>query len=98
MACGYLLGVTDDLAPFQRSSDPLLPTLTEMLAGVRMGDAQSAREAVKPMLGNAALFGVSLVDAGLADRVAQLFADMVAGPGAVRSTLEKTLWATKEAS
>ncbi len=92
----YLLGVTDSLAPFERSGDPLLPALTEMLAGVRMGEPQSAREAVQPMLGDATLWGVSLVEAGLADRVAQLFADMVAGPGAVRSTLGKVLWATKE--
>ena len=40
---------------------------------------------------NANLFGVSLVDAGLADKVTGMFKELLAGPGAVRATLKKYL-------
>lgn len=87
----YLLGVDDALAPFELSGDPELPALQAQLAGVTAGDPGSARGKLQPILSNAALFGVNLYEAGLAERVEALFAAMLAGPGAVRATLHDTL-------
>jgi len=96
----YLLGVDDRLAPMERSSDPLLDELTTQLASVRAGDPASLGEAagtggagdvLQPILSNAAIFGMSLYEAGLAARVAQYLRAMLRGPGAVRETLQSTL-------
>ena len=45
------------------------------------------REALRPVLSDAAVFGVDLFKAGLADRVTEYFTEMAAGPGMVRRTL-----------
>ena len=41
------------------------------------------------LLRNASIFGVDLVEAGLADKVCAYFTELTAGPGAVRATLHK---------
>ena len=45
------------------------------------------REALRPVLSDAAVFGVDLFKAGLADRVTEYFTEMAEGPGMVRRTL-----------
>ena len=52
---------------------------------------ESADGVLKPILENPVLFGVNLYEAGLAGKVEGLFAEMLAGPGAVRATLKKYL-------
>ena len=41
------------------------------------------------MLSNANLFGIDLYQAGLGERIEEMFLELSAGPGAVRRTLEK---------
>ena len=86
----YLLAVDDKGVAFQCSSDPMLETLQNQLASVKLGNPNSATEEVlQPILSNPALFGVSLYEAGLARKVTDYFKRMLAGPGAVRGTLEE---------
>ena len=62
------------------------------MAGFRRGTVPPAEEifaALEPLLRNRTVFGVDLVEAGLADRVVGYFAELIAGPGAVRATLRK---------
>ncbi len=89
----YLLGVDDAGKAMAVSPDPMLPMLTEALAGVTPGDPASADGRLDDILANANLFGVSLVEAGLKDKVAALFREELAGPGAVRATLARHLGA-----
>ncbi|SDN53611.1 mannitol dehydrogenase family protein [Acetanaerobacterium elongatum] len=84
----YLLGVDDELNPMTVSSDPLLNELQAALAGIEVGDPQSAEGKLDGILHNAALFGVDLFEAGLADRVQMLFECMLQGKGAVRALLK----------
>ena len=42
---------------------------------------------LRPVLSDAAIFGVDLFKAGLAERVTEYFTEMAAGPGMVRKTL-----------
>lgn len=84
--CRYLLGVDDEGKPFTLSPDPLLADLQAQLAGVSLGDKTSD---VRTILANAQIFGVSLEEAGLAGKIEGMFHEMLAGPGAVRSTIEK---------
>ena len=86
----YLLAVDDRGETFSCSSDPMLETLQSQLSSVKLGRPESASEAVlKPILSNPALFAVDLYEAGLADKVTEYLKKMLAGPGAVRATLEE---------
>ena len=46
---------------------------------------------LKDILSNPAVFGVNLYDAGLGEKVEFMFAELAAGPGAVRTALVKYL-------
>ncbi len=87
----YLLGVDDAGGAMAVSPDPMLDALREALSGIALGDPGSVGDRLDPILANAGLFGVDLADAGLDERVAGYFREMIAGPGAVRATLRKTL-------
>lgn len=88
--CRYLLAVDDEGKPFTPSPDPLLDTLQGHLQGVKLGaPAETARTAVKAILADAGIFGTDLYAAGLGDKIADMFGEMLAGPGAVRATLTK---------
>lgn len=87
--CRYLLGVDDKCEPMQVSSDPMLADLQKMLAGVKVGEPASVGSALQPILSNPALFAVDLYEAGLGGKVEGMFKELIAGPGAVRTTLQK---------
>ncbi len=91
----YLLAVDDTLAPFTPSADPLMETLTQALSGIRVGEPETARGKLEPILRNATLFGVDLAAVGLDTKVTALFAELIAGPGAVRATLRRHLHAAQ---
>lgn len=89
--CRYLLGVDDRGEEMPVSPDPMAPQLQDHLAGIRLGEPESCTEQLRPILSNAALFGVDLYAAGLGERTEEMFRSMLAGPGAVRSTLRRYL-------
>lgn len=86
--CRYLLGIDDAGQLFTLSPDPLLEVLQGYLAGTNLGDKTSS---VRMILQEEQLFGVQLYAIGLGDKIEGLFHEMLAGPGAVRATLEKYL-------
>lgn len=88
--CRYLTAVNDEGKPFTLSPDPLLESLQSSLNGAVLGDSDSASN-VRAILENEGLFGVNLYEAGLGGKIESMFHEMLAGPGAVRSTLEKHL-------
>lgn len=88
----YLMGVDDNGAEFTLSPDPLLETLRPYLADYKLGSpvtAEGVREKLTPVLSNEKIFGVNLIEAGMADLVCRYFVQLIAGPGAVRATLKK---------
>lgn len=87
--CRYLLGIDDKGQKFQLSSDPLMDNLQQDLQGVVFGKPETAAGALRPILSNAAIFGSDLYAAGVAPTVEAYFKELIAGPGAVRATLEK---------
>ena len=50
--------------------------------------AAALKNKLEGLLRNAAVFGVDLIDAGLADRVCENFSRLLTGPGAVRAALK----------
>lgn len=88
----YLLAVDDEGNPFEPSPDPLLDELQAHLADVSLGGSDiDIHGALQPILSNASIFGVNLYETPLGDRVEELFALLVAGKGAVRTTLDKEM-------
>ena len=86
----YLLAVDDEGKPFTCSSDPMLAVLQAQLEPVKLGAPETAtQEVLRPILSNPALFAVDLYEAGLAEKVTDYFKKLLAGPGAVRATLEE---------
>ncbi len=86
----YLLAIDDEGNPFTCSSDPMLENLQAQLSAVKLGQPETASdEVLRPILSNPALFAVDLYEAGLGEKVTDYLKRMLAGPGAVRKTLEE---------
>lgn len=84
----YLIGVDDEGNSFELSSDPLMDELQDLLEGIELGDEQAN---IKPLLEKESIFGLDLYAARLGEKIEGFFLEMLAGPGAVRKTLEKYL-------
>lgn len=87
--CRYLMAVDDNGEKFELSPDPMLESVCAYFENISLGDSGSFHEQLKPVLSNATIFGVDLYEAGLGEYVEALFAELVAGKGAVRATLKK---------
>ncbi len=85
----YLMAVDDNGKAFELSPDPMLDTVTPYVADVKLGSGEEALAGIEPLLHNAAIFGVDLYEAGLADLVKKYFMELIAGPGSIRATLIK---------
>ncbi len=84
----YLMAVDDEGKPFEPSPDPLLETAQAYVRDMKLGEKPD-RSKLEELLRNRTIFGVDLVEAGLADRVCGYFEELTAGVGAVRATLHK---------
>ena len=84
----YLMAVDDEGRTFEPSPDPLLETAQAYVKDMKLGETPDCSR-LEGLLRNKAIFGVDLIEAGLADRVCGYFAELTAGPGAVRATLHK---------
>ena len=71
------------------SPDHILERVTEHVSGIQFGKPETVADRSKPILSDREMFGVDLYEAGLGDRIEGYFREMVAGPGAVRTALEK---------
>lgn len=87
----YLLGVDDNGNAMQVSPDPMLPELQYVLSSLRLGEPEESDRVLDSILDNKNLFGVSLKEIGLAEKVTEMFKELMSGPGAVRETLMKYL-------
>ncbi len=88
----YLCAKDDALRPFELSPDPLLPALTPAFADLdltRRPPAAEVHQRLEPILSRADLFACNLYRAGLGQKIEGLFAELCAGPGAVRKTLDR---------
>ena len=59
------------------------------LRGITLGADAAKAVGVRAVLEDQAIFGVDLYAAGLGGTIEGMFTEMLAGPGAVRATLEK---------
>ena len=87
----YLLAVDDQGQPMLLSPDPMLEELQAKLSGIELGSKGPFEATLLPILANDRIFGVDLVAQGIAPLIISYFAELVAGPGAIRATLVKYL-------
>ena len=87
----YLLAVDDEGQEMSVSPDPLLEELQGKLAGVVWNDPASYKGQIRDILRNPVIFRSDLTQTPLADRIEEMFIELLAGAGAVRRTLQKYL-------
>ena len=86
------MAVEDSGKAFTLSDDPLLSTVCPYVKDFKLGDkitSEEAKERLAGILSNTAIFGVDLIENGIADLVCMYFAELISGEGAVRATLKK---------
>lgn len=85
----YLMAIDDNGNAFELSPDPLLDSVCPYVAGIKLGDDVDVKVVLESILKDKAIFGVDLYEVGLAERVCGYFKELIAGVGAVRTTLKK---------
>lgn len=84
----YMMAINDKGEAFELSPDPLIDTIQPCIKNLKLGGEADAG-ALRPILENDRIFGVNLYEAGMAAIVINYLQELIAGPGAVRATLEK---------
>ena len=87
----YLLAVDDAGKTYPLAPDPMAAELTEQLKSVQIGHPETYDGQLKPILANVNIWGVDLYAAGLGEKIEAIFREELAGPGAVRATLQHRL-------
>ncbi|NCB94555.1 MAG: mannitol dehydrogenase family protein [Clostridia bacterium] len=90
----YLMGIDDAGNTFMLSPDPLLETVTPYVSRYHLGDSLSDETLLNdltPLLSNKTIWGVDLIQTGLAPKVITDFQKLILGPGAIKSSLEDLL-------
>ncbi len=85
------MGLNDRGEEMALSPDPLLESLRPHFAPVRLGEPDRAKGVLRPILSDRGIFSVDLYEVGLGGKIEGYFAEMIAGPGAVRAALRKHL-------
>lgn len=89
--CRYLLGIDDNGEAFELSPDPMADELKCQLDGIVWGESSSYTGQLKNLLSNANIFGINLYEAGIGDKIEEMFVEEISGKGAIRETLKKYL-------
>lgn len=87
----YLLAVDDEGNKIELSPDPMIPELRKQLQSIEFGNPKTFFGQLKPILSNKNIFGVNLYEAGVGNKIENMFRDMLASQGAVRAVLKKYL-------
>ena len=87
----YLLAIDDEGNAFELSPDPLNEEMTERLREIVIGEPESLKEQLRPILSNTNIFEIDLYKAGLGRKIEAMFRDQIAGKGAVREAVRKYL-------
>lgn len=87
----YMMAVDDKGDVFELSPDPMTPEIKEALKDITLGceDYEKIENVLGEIFKNKKIFAADLYEAGLADKIVNMFTEMIKGPGAVRATLEK---------
>ena len=85
----YLMAVDDEGKSFEPSPDPLLEDSRKYVEGFALDGSEKDLSQLDALLANDKIFGVNLIEIGMAPLVKDYFSELSSGKGAVRRTLEK---------
>lgn len=85
----YMLGIDDEGEKYELAPDPMNEEIQEQLKDIEIGHPESLKDQLKPILSNERLFYIDLYKAGLGDKIENMFREMIAGKGTVRTTIRK---------
>ena len=85
----YMLGVDYEGQKYELAPDPMNEEIQEQLKDIVIGKPETFTEQLKPILSNERLFFVDLYTTGVAEKIEEMFREMIAGKGAVRATIHK---------
>ena len=85
----YMLGVDDNGKKYELAPDPMNEEIQEQLKDIVVGQPETFKDQLKPILSNERLFFINLYQAGVGEKIETMFKEMIAGPGAVRATIHK---------
>lgn len=85
----YMLGVDDEGQKYELAPDPMNEEIQEQLKDIVIGKPETFTEQLKPILSNERLLFVDLYTTGVAEKIEEMFREMIAGKGAVRATIHK---------
>ena len=83
----YLMGIDDAGNEMPISSDPRVEGLQQAMKGIEFGHPETVKKQLKSILNDPSLFAVDLYEAGLGERIEELFKEMITGVGAVDRVL-----------
>ena len=89
-ARGTVKALDDRGEPFEPSPDPLLETAQQYVSDMKLGEKPDCAK-LEGLLRNETIFGLDLMEAGLAEKVCSYFTELTAGTGAVRATLHRAV-------
>lgn len=87
----YLLSVDDKGNTYELAPDPMAAEMQERLADIVIGDPSTLKDQLKWILSNENVFFINLYEAGIGELIEEIFREEIAGPGAVRATVQKYL-------
>ena len=87
----YLLGVDDNGSSYELAPDPMAEEMQKKLSTIVIGEPSSLTDQLKWILSNENVFFINLHKAGIGTLIEEIFREEIAGPGAVRATVQKYL-------
>ena len=85
----YMLAVDDEGKKYELAPDPMNEEIQEQLKDIVIGQPETFKDQLKPILSNERLFFTDLYKDGSGEKIETMFREMIAGPGAVKATVHK---------
>ena len=85
----YMLATDDQGNTYELAPDPMNVEIPEMLKDVVIGQPDSLKDQLRPILSNERIFFTDLYKAGIGEKIEGMFREMIAGKGAVAATVHK---------
>ena len=89
----YMLAVDDAGKKYELAPDPMNEEIQEQLKDIVLGQPETFTDQLRPILSNERLFFIDLYKAGVGEKVENMFREMIAGPGAIKATIHKYVYA-----
>lgn len=85
----YMLAVDDEGKSYELAPDPMNEEIQEQLKDVVVGRPETFTDQLKAILSNERIFFVDIYQTGLGEKIETMFREMLAGPGAIKTTVHK---------